>query len=478
MLKKREAMHIKPILDKLDILNHIQHGIIVIDTEGMIQYWNLSCEEIFGYSFSEIEGKSMKLLYDDSDEGQFVRLINECREKKTYKGGWRAKCKNGRRTWLESRTGTFIDEDGEYQYCVISVNKAEKLEKAKRSLQAVKALEETILEKSVDAIITTNGEGNILSFNPAAVEMFGYQKDEVIGKKVHLLIPSFYSENQDLFLNRFTDLGDTITKGGKIDFKGLRKDGTIFHINLSVSEVPWKGERMFLGIIRDLSQKRELEKTVLDIANEERRRIGRELHDGLGQMLTGTRMVAENLARKLKANEVPGADEVREISEMIKDADEYARTLSRGLVQVDLEKMGLCVALENLSNQIPRMYGIECSYMENGQVEFENHHMALHIYRIVQEAVNNAVRHADANTLRIRLSKNEFHTSVTIEDNGKGFDPHSVQRGGSGIQIMKYRAEMLGGILDISRTEDETTRVQCIIPNNLEHFDEPDEPNT
>ncbi|MDZ7717668.1 MAG: PAS domain S-box protein [Balneolaceae bacterium] len=458
-------------LSHLKILNSIQHGILVINSDGIIEYWNPACERIFGYKHYEIVGKSIRVLCDC--KMPFKCLLERCSHDDKHNERWRGKCKDGSRIWLNVRSKTTFDEDLKNQYCVISLNSIEKLEIAKRNLKQIKALEETILETSVDAIITTNKRGDILSFNPAAVEMFGYQKEEVIGKKVHLLIPSFYSENQDLFLKRFTGLDDTITKGGKIDFKGLRKDGTIFHINLSVSEVPWKGERMFLGIIRDLSQKRELEKTVLDIANEERRRIGRDLHDGLGQMLTGTRMVAENLARKLKANEVPGADEVQEISEMINDADEYARTLSRGLVQVDLEKMGLCVALGNLANRIPKMYNINCSYTESGQVEFENPYMALHIYRIVQEAVNNAVRHAEAKAILIRLAKNKLHTSVTIEDDGKGFDPNSVQKGGSGIQIMKYRAEMLGGILDISRTEDETTRVQCIIPNNLEHFNEP-----
>lgn len=466
------------VLDQLEILDNIQHGIIVIDSEGTILYWNRSCEEIFSYSFTEVEGKSMSLLYNDHDKMPFERLLKKCKNKKKYKGRWRAKSKHGSQFWLDVRTGTFIDENSENQYCVISVNRTDKLDIAKRSLKEVKALEETILETSVDAIITTSEEGNILSFNRAAVEMFGYQKDEIIGKKVHTLIPSFYSENHDLLLKNSIDSGDNITKGGRIDFKGLRKDGTIIHINLSVSEVPWKGKRIFLGIVRDLSQKRELEKTVLDIANEERQRIGRDLHDGLGQMLTGIRMIAESLARKLKANEVPGADEVREISEMVKEADEYARTLSHGLVQVDLEKMGLCIALENLTKRIPKMYGMECSYIENGQVEFENHNMAIHIYRIVQESVNNIIRHAGAKKILIRLSRNEYHTSVTIEDNGKGFDPLSIQKGGSGIQIMKYRAEILGGILNISRTEDETTRVQCIIPNNLKHFDEPSESRT
>jgi signal transduction histidine kinase len=237
---------------------------------------------------------------------------------------------------------------------------------------------------------------------------------------------------------------------------------------MSLSNIPWKGKRMFVGVIRDLTKKRELEKRMIDIANEERRRIGRELHDGLGQMLTGIRMVAENLARRLKANEIPGAADVQEISEMVKEADEHARSISRGLVEINLEKMGLSTALENLAERILKTYGIECSYTDDGKIELKNHTNALHIYRIVQEAVTNAVRHAGAENIHIRMLKNGNHTAVIVEDDGDGFDPKEGTNNGSGIQIMKYRADIMGGVLDIKRTEDCKTQVRCIIPNNTD----------
>lgn len=463
------------LIEKIDILNYIQQGIIVIDIEGTILYWNVACEEIFGYTLEELYGKSMKLLHTKKDPSKFKQLLDRCKSEEKYSGKWHVRRKDNSQIWLDVKSSSLYDELNCKQYCMITINNIENLETVKGNLEKAAALEKTILETSADAIITTDGDGKILSFNTAAVKMFGYGKDEIIGKNIQVLIPSFYTQNQKFLSKRLNDNIKTITYGGDIDMQGLRKDGTVFHISISVSNIPWKGERMYVGIVRDLTPKRELEKQMIDIANEERRRIGRELHDGLGQMLTGIRMVSENLARKLKVNEIPGAGEVQEIAEMVKEADEQARNISRGLVEVDLEKKGLSTVLENLAKRIPKTYDIECTYTETGRVHLENHTMALHIYRIVQEAVTNAVRHADAQNIHIRLSTNGKHTAIIIEDDGTGFDSKSVNDDGSGLQIMKYRANIMGGILNICRTKDDKTQVRCIIPNNMEFFDDTSE---
>lgn len=455
------------LINKIDLLNHIQHGIIVIDIRGTILYWNSVSQKIFGYTLEEVTGKSLRVLYDDSDSTKFDGLLKKCRSEKKYSGKWHAKRKDNTQIWLDVKSSTLYDEANGKQYCVITVNNIEPLETMKEHLKNITLLEKTILETSADAIVTADKDGIVLGFNRAAVKMFGYEKKEIIGKNIQEIIPSFHRKNLDVFMNRYNWQMETIKKGESIDMQGKRKDGSVFFMNMSVSDVPWNRKRMLLGIIRDLTQKRELEKQMIHIANEERRRIGRELHDGLGQMLTGIRMVAESLARKLKANEIPGAGEVLEIAEMVKEADEHTRALSRGLVEVHLVEKGLSNALENLAERIPKIFGVNCKFTEEGEINVENHTMALHIYRIVQEAVTNAVRHADAENIYIRLQKNN-HTTITIEDDGTGFKPEDLSENGSGLQIMKYRADLLGGTLDIYRTEDDKTCVRCIIPNNPE----------
>jgi signal transduction histidine kinase len=208
----------------------------------------------------------------------------------------------------------------------------------------------------------------------------------------------------------------------------------------------------------------------LEIGDEERRRIGRELHDGLGQMLTGIRMVSENVARKLKANGVPGSDEVEEITKMAREADEYSRVLTSGMVQLELESEGLSDALKNYCSRIEKIYGIRCQYITNGNVEIEKHSDALNLFRIVQEAINNAIKHGRAGQISVRIADSGTITSLTIDDDGNGFDPDAIHSRGSGIQIMKFRADILGGKLDIIRTDEEQTRVRCIIPSETGKF--------
>jgi len=454
----------------LNILQSILHGILMTDLRGHIIYWNSACADIFGYREEEIIGKSIRILYDDDDVLPFKEILAQSLKGDVISGRWHGRHKNTSRIWLDIRLKVLSDKSENQEFSVISVCNIEKLKTTESELKEKMAIAESILDTSVDAIITINVKGKILSFNRAATDMFGYHEDEVLGRDINMLMPIPFSEKHDSYMRNYLETGEKKIIGKGREVQGLKKNGRIFPIDLAVSEVTWEGNRIFAGIVRDLTARRELERRLLEIGNEERRRIGRELHDGLGQMLTGIRLVSENLARKLKVNEVPGAGEVQEISDMIKNADDYARTLSRGMVEVDLEKKGLAVALQNLCCQTEKMSGINCSYMETGNIDVGNHSMALHIYRIVQESMNNAFRHADAKNIQVRLSGNVHHLSITVDDDGKGFDTEKVVENGTGIQIMKYRAGIMGGVLEIVRINENLTRVRCIIPYSSTHF--------
>lgn len=455
---------------RLDYLESILHGVLITDLRGHITYWNKSCETIFGYIEKEILGKPIRLLYDDDNQMTFKEVVTQSIENGIVAGRWHGRHKDGSRVWVDVRARILHDEDEKREYCVLSVCDVSKLKTAENELSDNKALAEAILDTSVDAIITINEKGEILSLNRAASNMFGYESHQVTGRNIKILMPFPHNENHDSYINNYLETGEKKIIGKGREVQGLKKDGTIFPIELSVSEVKMDGKRIFAGIIKDLSGRRELEKRILKIGNEERQRIGRDLHDGLGQMLTGIRMISENLARKLKANGVPGAEEVQEISGMIQEADEYTRTLSRDMVQVDLEKNGLSVALRNICERVEKMTGITCNYIETGEVDVEDHTLSLHLYRIVQEALNNIIKHADASNISVRFSKNREHVSLIIDDDGRGFDTEEDQFQGSGIQIMKYRAGIMGGILEIVRTKEGLTRIRCIVPNNLKHF--------
>jgi len=284
------------------------------------------------------------------------------------------------------------------------------------------------------------------------------------------LMPFRYDFDHDNFSESYLETDkNNLADIGK-ETQGIKKNHLIFPVELSLSEIPINGIQILAGIIRDLSKRRELEHRLIEIGNEERRRIGRDLHDGLGQMLTGIRMLAESLARKLHANAVPGAEEVKEIAEMINEADGIARSIARDMVQVEIEKKGLEVAVDELCLKIEKMTGVSCKLNIEKDFEIENQTRALHLYRIIQEAINNAVKHGKANSIDIQILEHDHHISIEIQDDGVGFSDQPSDQEGKGIQIMEYRARMMGGNLDLLRTESNRTMVRCLIPHSLEQF--------
>ena len=454
----------------ISILENILHGVIVTDTRGHILFWNSANEKIFGYSKQEISNRPINVLFDDESELPLRELLHKCSLSEPVLGRWHGVHKSGSRIWLEIRAKLIKNANGAPLHCIITLADIDKLKEAESHLNQSRAIAEAILTASSDAIITANSKGMILSVNKSVLKMFRYEQDELIGENLKILMPFPYNINHDKYMDNSLVTGkkNIIDKGRET--QGLRKDGSVFPIELTISEIMCEGNRMFTGIIRDLSTRRELERQLIEIGNEERRRIGRDLHDGLGQMLTGIRMLSESLARKLNANALPGADEVEEIAGMIKEADEMARSIARNMVQVEIEKKGLVVAIKDLCLKTQKMTGISCKLTADDEVEIENHTMALHMYRIVQEAVNNAVKHGMAEHIEIRLSKNNHHLALLIDDDGVGFCDDTENHDGKGIQIMKHRAGIMGGILEISRTADDLTRLRCLVPNNFEYF--------
>jgi two-component system, LuxR family, sensor kinase FixL len=455
--------------NNLNLTENILHGIILTDWRGHITYWNRASERIFGYTEEEIIGKPIRKLYDD-DTIPFKDLLTESYSGKSIHGTWHARCKENKRIWLDVRARILKGNDGNPVSFLISVCDIDKLKSTERTLQENSFLAEAIIDTSPDAIITVNEDGIIQSFNGTAIRMFGYDKAEAIGKNIDKLLPLPYSEDYKIYLQTFDLKNQKDSRNQGIEIQGLNKDGTVFPIELMVSEVSWEGEQIYVGMIRDLSRRRKLERKIFEIGSEERRRIGRDLHDGMGQMLTGIRMLSENLAHKLQLNGLPCADEVQEISEMIREADEYARVLSHGLIYMDSENKGLSVAIENLCKRVMKTTGLNCTFDSVGNIDDIHQSAVLQLYRIAQEAINNAAKHSDGKTIHVRLSMNDQHLSLTIDDDGSGFDIDDNKKNGSGIQIMKYRAGILGGLLEIKRTRNERTQVRCIVPNNLIMF--------
>jgi len=346
-----------------------------------------------------------------------------------------------------------------------------------RDLRESEARASAVLETSVDAVITIDADGTVLSFNPAAERIFGYAADEVVGRNIHMLMPEPYHSEHDGYLRAYVETGRKKIIGVGREVTGLRKSGETFPMDLAVSEVVTEGRRVFTGLVRDITDRRMLERELLRIQTEERQRIGQDLHDGLGQMLTGTGLIAQQLARRLAAEGSPAASDAEEIVGLIREADQHARSLARGLVPVDLEKDGLPAALARLTRQAETLFAITCTLDVIGPAEEVARTLqeATHLYRIAQEAISNAVRHGRARRVAVTLAAGAEQLRLRVEDDGTGIAVSIVAGGpdrpaqsdehrGMGVRIMHYRARILGGTLEIRPGAERGTVVTCTVP--------------
>ena len=331
---------------------------------------------------------------------------------------------------------------------------------------AVKDREErlrAILETAVEGIITIDDHGIIETVNAAAERIFGYSAKELIGKNVSVLMPSPHRKAHDGYIENYLRTGRAKIIGIGREVAGRRKDGTIFPMDLSVSEVKLAARRMFTGFIRDITERKQLEKEILEISDREQRRIGQDLHDGLCQHLAGIELMSQVLAQKLEPISKAHAKQVVDIASHVRDAISHTRSLARGLSPVTIESEGLMSALHELATNTEKIFQIECRCDFAGPVDIHDHAVATHLFRIAQEAVSNAIKHGRAKKIVISLHHAPGRITLSISDNGHGFPKNPANDKGMGLRIMQSRAGMIGGNMAIEPNRDGGVSVTCAV---------------
>lgn len=238
------------------------------------------------------------------------------------------------------------------------------------------------------------------------------------------------------------------------------------------SAIKWvDGRTVRLEIATDITENklnesrlRHLERQIMEISEREREHIGHELHDGLGQQLTGIAFLSKALSQKLAAQNLKEAIEGAQIVTLINQAIAETRQLARGLQPVEIEEHGLMSALEELAGNIEKMYSIHCELIAGMPVALQDNAAANHLYRIAQEAANNAIKHGHATHISIELSAPGGKIQLCIRDDGTGFQPEMpTAETGMGLQIMRYRANMIGARLDIESAPGIGTQIRATL---------------
>jgi two-component system, LuxR family, sensor kinase FixL len=336
------------------------------------------------------------------------------------------------------------------------------VEELTQELESCRKRAAGILETAVNAIIVISERGEIETVNEAAVRMFGYSRDEMLGQNVKMLMPEPYRRNHDSYLQNYLQTGVKKIIGVGREAVGLRRDGSVFPIDLSVGEVMLKTGRIFTGIIRDMSERKRLEQKLLSISEEEQARIGRDIHDDLCQQLAAIGCLSRAVYNRLSAADAPEALQLAEITRLISNANARAREMSRGLMPVTLDSQGLMAALAELASSTERIFRVSCPFLCEEEVNLTDNRLSVQLYRIAQEAVANAIKHSHSDRIEIVLAMQKSGLQLSITDNGVGIpDNVAGQSTGMGLLTMSHRARVVGGSLSIQTLPHGGSRVLC-----------------
>ena len=346
-----------------------------------------------------------------------------------------------------------------------------------RHLEESLARERVIEETSIDGMITYAASGDMLSANPAMQQLFGYQREDLLGKQASMLL-AVISDGKDAGADYASGAFWTHTIDTRVEVTGKRKDGSCFPLELSVGQVNISGEPLFAATLHDITERKLAEHECrnllegnrflihksLAVQEEERRHLARELHDELGQCMTAIQADAElihELSRNRDQKVATSAEAIVSVSSRMYDV---VHSMMQRLRPGVLDDLGLVAALEEeIDAWQARFPHVNCSFTSNGELMGLGERINITLYRIVQESLTNIAKHADATRVALQLAHQQETLTLSIEDNGCGMDTDNPGRG-LGLIGMRERVEALSGSLSVQSSPGKGVIIRVRIP--------------
>lgn len=217
----------------------------------------------------------------------------------------------------------------------------------------------------------------------------------------------------------------------------------------------------------EITERKRIEKEILETTQEEQRRFGSQLHDGLCQELTGILMFAKGLMQKMEKENRLDIAELKKITDLLREAINQARNTARRLYPGEMEGTSLMHSLQELTSNTQSVSGVSCQFCCPEPIIIDDNDVATHLYRIAQEGISNAVEHGKAQSIEVSFTRNDGYINLTLKDDGAGFtyDPQSPK--GIGLKIMKYRARMMGGTFQVEPNAPRGVILTCSLKSPL-----------
>jgi PAS domain S-box-containing protein len=321
-------------------------------------------------------------------------------------------------------------------------------------------------------VYTHDLSGRITSINLAGERLLGRGRDFVTQRS----LLEFIAEEQQSPAGQWLDHIVDGTAPATVEWDFVNDSGGRVRLEISTRLIEREGKHVEVeAIARDVTERRRLEKEILEISTREQRRIGHDLHDGVCQQLAGIGFLSHILSDKLKEQNRPEASEAQRISELVNKANRQTRGMARGLFPVRLEENGLASALSELAQDAGAFFNTRCEFYCDEPIVIRDHTVALHLYYIAQEAILNAVKHGKAGCIEVRLAAvNGDDCLLTVRNNGAApTSPTSLSppSRGMGIPIMKYRARMIGATVVIQSSPSGGVEVLCRFVREPKHHE-------
>jgi signal transduction histidine kinase len=237
--------------------------------------------------------------------------------------------------------------------------------------------------------------------------------------------------------------------------------GVLSKLRTLVGELDRRVQERTASLQREMAERQRLDREIAQVADRERHRLGQELHDSLGQHLTGTALAAQVLKEKLALRSASETAEAEKLVRYVEQGIDLTRNLARGFFSPELDADGLTVALQGLAENITERFGVDCVFQAEESLPIHDSAIATQLYRIAQEAVANSIKHAAAQRITIRLAMSPAELSLAISDDGIGFPDRLPRSEGLGLQLMRHGASLAGASLDVRRNGQRGTIVMC-----------------
>ncbi len=445
------------------VLDAAMDAIITINQKGIIVGANSATEELFGYSKGEIEGQNVKILIPSPDRecyDEYIRRYHLTGNKKVI--GSKLEVLARRKDGSSFPADLSVSEVEHLGFFTGIISDISDRKAAEKSLRSEHEFNDKIVQTAQTAILILDTKGRIVRFNPYFEKISGWRLDEVEGCEwFTTFLPS---ENSNRARGIFKRALAGKPMRGKISSL-LTKQG---HERL----VEWRSSPLvdergtIIGLLRtgnDVTRRVKLEQEVIRATEEERRNTAQDLHDGLGSLLTGIDYRIKALSNECVAQNFPQAEEVTIISKLVRNAIKQTRGIARGLHPTGSKPEDLMNALQSLISEAHAISDVQLRFHCQSPVLINDPPTVNHLYRIAQEAFNNAIKHSKANYITISLAQKKGRTILKIMDDGAGFDFEGPDTGNLGLKTMHYRARKINASLIINRRRKSGTEVICSV---------------